>query len=76
MADRAAALVDDVLPRVPVRQWVLTLPYRLRHSERSRPPRFVNAAQGALLLEERRDSPSRRRWRRSASPDARARCWP
>lgn len=28
---RAAHLVDEVLPAVPVRQWVLTLPYRLRY---------------------------------------------
>jgi hypothetical protein len=31
MAERAASLVDEVLPRVPVRQWVLTLPYHLRY---------------------------------------------
>ena len=31
MADTAAFLVDRVLPRVPVRQWVLTLPYRMRY---------------------------------------------
>lgn len=31
MTERAAHLVDEVLPRVPVRQWVLTLPYRLRY---------------------------------------------
>src|SRR2546422_7826241 len=31
MAEHAASLVDAVLPRVPVRQWVLTLPYRLRY---------------------------------------------
>jgi len=30
MADTAAHLVDRVLPEVPIRQWVLTLPYRLR----------------------------------------------
>jgi hypothetical protein len=30
MADTAAHLVDYVLPEVPVRQWVLTLPYPLR----------------------------------------------
>jgi hypothetical protein len=30
MADTAAHLVDRVLPRVPVRQWVLTLPFGLR----------------------------------------------
>jgi hypothetical protein len=31
MTERAAHLVDAVLPRVPVRQWVLTTPYRLRY---------------------------------------------
>ena len=31
MTERAAHLVDGVLPPVPVRQWVLTLPYRLRY---------------------------------------------
>jgi hypothetical protein len=28
MAERAAHVVDHVFPRVPVRQWVLTLPHR------------------------------------------------
>jgi hypothetical protein len=27
MADRAAHLVDRVLPKVPVRQWVVSLPF-------------------------------------------------
>jgi len=31
MADTAAHLVDRVLPRVPVRQWVLSLPVALRY---------------------------------------------
>jgi hypothetical protein len=31
MTEHAAHLVDEVLPRVPVRQWVLTVPYRLRY---------------------------------------------
>ena len=31
MAERAAHLVDHVFPDAPVRQWVLTLPYRLRY---------------------------------------------
>jgi hypothetical protein len=31
MAERAAHLVDHVFPEVPVRQWVLSLPYRLRY---------------------------------------------
>jgi hypothetical protein len=31
MADTAASFVDRVLPAVPLRQWVLTLPYPLRY---------------------------------------------
>ncbi len=31
MAERAAHLVDRVLPAVPMRQWVLSLPFRLRY---------------------------------------------
>ncbi len=31
MSESAARLVDHVLPHVPVRQWVLSLPYRLRY---------------------------------------------
>jgi hypothetical protein len=31
MTERAAQLVDGVIPPVPVRQWVLTLPHRLRY---------------------------------------------
>jgi hypothetical protein len=31
MADTAAHLVDCALPEVPIRQWVLTLPYPLRY---------------------------------------------
>ena len=31
MAERAAHLIDHVFPRVPVRQWVLSLPHRLRY---------------------------------------------
>ena len=31
MADTAAHLVEDVLPHVPVRQWVLSFPHRLRY---------------------------------------------
>jgi hypothetical protein len=32
MADVAAHLVDEVLPEVPVRQWVCSLPWRLRYA--------------------------------------------
>jgi hypothetical protein len=31
MADTAAHLVDRVLPEVPIRQWVLSLPFALRY---------------------------------------------
>jgi hypothetical protein len=31
MAERAAHLLDHVFPNVPVRQWVLSLPYRMRY---------------------------------------------
>jgi hypothetical protein len=31
MAETAAFLVDQVLPRAPVRQWVLSLPIELRY---------------------------------------------
>lgn len=31
MAERSAHLVHDVLPDVPVRQWVFSLPHRLRY---------------------------------------------
>jgi hypothetical protein len=30
-AERAAHLVDHVLPAAPIRQWVLSLPFRLRY---------------------------------------------
>lgn len=31
MAERTAHLIDHVFPNVPVRQWVLSVPYRLRY---------------------------------------------
>jgi hypothetical protein len=31
MAERAAHLVDHIFPDVPVRQWVWSLPHRLRY---------------------------------------------
>ncbi len=31
MAERAAHLLDRVFPPVPVRQWVLSLPHRVRY---------------------------------------------
>jgi len=37
MAETAALLVDEVLPRVPTRQWVLSLPLPLRYLLATRP---------------------------------------
>jgi hypothetical protein len=37
MAETAALLVDDILPRQPVRQWVLSLPFALRYLLATRP---------------------------------------
>lgn len=31
MADTAAHMVDEVLPDVPIRQWVISFPYRIRY---------------------------------------------
>jgi hypothetical protein len=31
MTEGAARLVDGILPHVPVRQWVLSLPHRFRY---------------------------------------------
>jgi len=37
MAETAALLADEVLPRMPVRQWVLSLPFALRYLLATRP---------------------------------------
>jgi len=37
MVDSAALLVDDILPRVPLRQWVLSVPFPLRFLFASHP---------------------------------------
>ena len=61
MADTAAFLVDEVLPDVPVRQWVLSLPHRIRllcayDPELCRTVRsvFVRAVSNAYLRQARR----------------------
>jgi ribosomal protein S27E len=35
MADTAAHLIDHVIPQVPVRQWVLSLPFKLHRNVRT-----------------------------------------
>jgi hypothetical protein len=62
MAALAAHLVDDVLGDLPVRQWVLTLPHRLRYAL-AYDPRLCRAVLGvfvrALLGFERRRARAR-----------------
>jgi len=48
MAQTAAQLVDHVIPHVPVRQWVLSLPIPLRVRQARAPPRA--AAPGHTVL--------------------------
>jgi len=38
MADSAAHLVDEVLPKRPIRQWVLSVPFPLRYLFATNPP--------------------------------------
>ena len=50
MADTAARLTEEVLPRLPVRQWVLSFPYEIRYRlawEGSGRSRFLVAGTGA-----------------------------
>jgi Putative transposase/Transposase zinc-binding domain len=69
MADTAAHLVDCVLPEVPVRQWVLTLPYPLRY-RCAYDARLTSSVLGAFLralfAELRRRA--RREWRVPRGP--------
>jgi Transposase zinc-binding domain len=81
MSDAAAHLVDRVLPAVPVRQWVLSLPFELRGLAAFRADAlsalnrlFVEEVSRRMSLERRtRGSPTRRRERsRMSSASARA----
>lgn len=63
MANTGAQLVDRVLPRVPLRQWVLTLPFELR-ARAAKEPALVAAIDRILFREVER-------WmRRAAGPHA------
>jgi hypothetical protein len=61
MADTAAHLVDRVLPEVPVRQWVLSLPFALRY----------RLAYDAPLVQTALDVHSRERGARDLQPRSR-----
>jgi Putative transposase/Transposase zinc-binding domain len=50
MCGTAANLVDHVLPHVPVRQWVLTVPHEVRHILALRPDALT--AQNRIFVEE------------------------
>jgi hypothetical protein len=43
MVDSAALLVDEVLPRQPMRQWVLSVPFPLRFLFASKPKVMARA---------------------------------
>ena len=63
MSDTAAHLVDRVLPEVPFRQWVLTLPYALRYRcayDAALTSEVLRAFLRALFAELRRRA--RRQW--------------
>jgi hypothetical protein len=64
MSETAAQLVDRVLPAVPVRQWVLSVPFELRARLAADPAALTLTAR--VLFEEMR------RWYRDASGIARA----
>ncbi len=68
MTGRAAHLVDRVFPHVPIRQWVLTLPVRLRYvvafdhaACRAVAAAFLGAEFGWLRARARRRGVTRRR---------------
>jgi len=50
MAETAAHLVDHVFPPLPVRQWVLSLPKRLRYFLKSNPAAVTAALQILLRV--------------------------
>ena len=67
MAESAAHLVDRVLPEVPIRQWVLTLPYPLRYRcayDARLTSEVLRAFLRALFAELRRRA--RQRWKMQA----------
>lgn len=50
MVDSAASLVDEVLPKVPLRQRVLSVPFQLRFLFCRPPPSDGKGLGGCLLL--------------------------
>ena len=58
MAETAAHLVDHVIPRVPVRQWVVSFPIPLRYLFATQPPllspalQVINRALSTFLIKQ------------------------
>ena len=67
MVETAAHMVDHVLPRVPIRQWVLSVPKRVRWHLREKP----EAASGLLKVFLRAVETTVRQRSPGAPPDAR-----
>jgi hypothetical protein len=63
MAEMATHLIDHVFPRLPARQWALSVPKRLRYFEQH-DRRAVTAALNPFL---RLVAPSQHQWRLSVS---------
>ena len=47
MAERAALLVDGIFPRLPIRQWVLSMPFALRFLL-AREPQVISSVLGIV----------------------------
>ena len=72
MADTAAWLVDKVIPEVPVRQWVLSVPWKVRFAL-AKDARLITKALAIFVAELFRDV---RRRTRPAGPGRRSRVQP
>jgi hypothetical protein len=74
MVETAAHMVDNVLPRVPYRQWVLSVPKRVRWHLRTK-PEVISGLLGVFLRavettirQNSPDAPPGARWNRYAIP--------
>ena len=73
MSETAARLVDEVIPRVPVRQWVLSVPRPVRYVL-ARDAKLLGAAQRIFIGEVFRGLRRRAGFRRACDAEAGAVC--
>jgi len=73
MSDTAAHLVDSVLPRVPVRQWVLSMPRQVRY-RLARDAKLLARAAKVFVSEVFRDLRRRARLKRGVGRSGRVLC--